>query len=83
MLTVGSLFSGIGGLELGLERTNGFKVKWQCEINPYAYQILEKHWPDVKRYKDVKEINEKNKPEPLVKMVKLYPSYYNFLFWEY
>ena len=62
-VTVGSLFSGIGGLELGLERTNGFEVKWQVEINDYATKVLEKHWPDVRRYKDVRELKEGNKPE--------------------
>ena len=53
-LTVGSLFSGIGGFELGLERTGGFKTVWQCEIDPFCQKILEKHWPDVKRFTDIK-----------------------------
>jgi DNA (cytosine-5)-methyltransferase 1 len=53
-LTVGSLFAGIGGLELGLERTNGFKTLWQVEQDPYACRVLAKHWPDVRRYDDVR-----------------------------
>jgi DNA (cytosine-5)-methyltransferase 1 len=51
-MTVGSLFSGIGGLDLGLERA-GFEVKWQIENNPYCQRVLAKHWPDVKRYGDI------------------------------
>lgn len=52
-LTVGSLFAGIGGIELGLERTGGFKTLWQVENDPYAIRVLEKHWPDVRRWDDV------------------------------
>ena len=54
MLTVGSLFSGIGGIELGLERTGGFKTIWQAEIEPFpSNQILPKHWKDVPNIGDV------------------------------
>ena len=54
MITVGSLFSGAGGLELGLEMAGGFQVKWQCEINPYSQAVLRKHWPHVPKWDDVK-----------------------------
>ena len=55
-LTVGSLFSGIGGLDLGLERA-GMQVIWQSEIDPYACKVLSKHWPEVVNHGDIKKIN--------------------------
>lgn len=56
-MTFGSLFSGVGGLDLGLERA-GMVCKWQVEIDPYCTQVLERHWPGVKRYGDVKDVDE-------------------------
>ena len=51
-MNVGSLFAGIGGFDLGLERA-GFQVAWQVEIDPFCRAVLAKHWPHVARYNDV------------------------------
>lgn len=58
-LTVGSLFTGIGGFDLGLERA-GMEIKWQVEIDPFCRKVLEKHWPKVRRYEDVRTIGACN-----------------------
>ena len=50
-----SLFAGIGGLDLGLERA-GWQCVGQVEIDPFATAVLAKHWPDVRRWSDVREI---------------------------
>lgn len=57
MLTIGSLFSGVGGLELGLERAGLGPVLWQAEQDPYCQRVLAKHWPEAKRYDDVRDID--------------------------
>lgn len=58
-LTVGSLFSGIGGIDLGLQRA-GFEIKWQVEIDGYCQKVLAKHWPDVARYGDIRTVGKHN-----------------------
>lgn len=52
----GSLFSGIGGIDLGFERA-GFSCQWQVEIDDYATAVLQKHWPDVPKHSDVRSFN--------------------------
>lgn len=50
-----SLFAGIGGFDLGLERA-GFECAGQVEINPFCQKVLAKHWPNVKRMSDIREV---------------------------
>lgn len=53
-LTHGSLFSGIGGFEIGAERI-GIKTIWSCEIEKYQRKILKKHFPNTFQYEDIRE----------------------------
>ena len=50
------LFSGIGGFSLGLERTGAFRTVAFCEQNDYATRVLNKHWPHVPVYDDVRSM---------------------------
>lgn len=52
-MLVGSTFTGIGGLDLGLERA-GMRVAWQCEADPYRRGVLARWWPDVPCYEDIR-----------------------------
>lgn len=54
--TIGSLCSGIGGLELGIERALGARTVWQAEIDPHASKVLAHHWPGVPNIGDVRDL---------------------------
>lgn len=56
-----SLFAGIGGLDLGLERA-GFECVAQVEINEFALRVLEKHWANIPKFKDVRDVGKHNLP---------------------
>ena len=62
MLTIGSLFSGIGGLELGLERAGLGPVVWQVEKDESCRNVLTRHWPEATRYDDVRSVGAANLP---------------------
>lgn len=52
---VASLFSGIGGFDLGFERA-GFEIAFQCELNDFCQRVLTQHWPAVPKARDIKEL---------------------------
>ncbi|GHH09477.1 hypothetical protein GCM10008023_06210 [Sphingomonas glacialis] len=58
-LRVLSLFAGIGGFDLGLERTGGFETAAFCEIDPFCRRVLAKHWPEVPCYHDIRKLTGK------------------------
>lgn len=55
MLTFGSLFTGVGGFDLGFERA-GMKCVWQCEIDSHARKVLDCRWAEVRKFKDVRDV---------------------------
>jgi DNA (cytosine-5)-methyltransferase 1 len=59
--SVVSLFSGIGGFDLGFQRA-GVEVRFQCEISQFCLRILERHWPSVPRSTNIKELNGSDIP---------------------
>ncbi len=65
MFTYISLFTGVGGFDLGFDRA-GMVCLAQVEINKKAVTVLEHHWPNVKRYEDIHNVGKSNLPTPTV-----------------
>ena len=55
----GSLFSGVGGFDLGFDRA-GMECAWQVERDPFCLKVLSKHWPEVRKYEDVHNVGKHN-----------------------
>jgi DNA (cytosine-5)-methyltransferase 1 len=70
-----SLFAGIGGFDLGLERA-GMQCVGQVEINPFCQRVLAYHWPHVKRIGDIHDVNgtEFEKPDVVCGGVPCQPA---------
>lgn len=54
-LTHGSLFSGIGGFELGA-KWSGIETVWNCELFEFNRNVLKKHFPNTIQYEDIREM---------------------------
>jgi DNA (cytosine-5)-methyltransferase 1 len=69
-LTVLSTFSGIGGLDLGLESI-GMRTVGQVEIDPFARQVLARHWPEVPQHDDIRTAAAwwRSAPRPVVDVI--------------
>lgn len=56
-----SLFSGIGGFDLGFEQA-GFEISFQCEIQEFCLNILKKRWPNTPRLENIKDLRASDIP---------------------
>ena len=61
MTTYGSLFTGVGGFDLGCDAA-GWHCDWQVEWDKKAASVLKRHWPDVPRCSDVRDVNGRDLP---------------------
>lgn len=61
MITVGSLFSGIGGIGLAF-RNVGYKIEFQVEIDDYCRKVLKANFPEATRFSDIRKVGKQNLP---------------------
>ncbi len=64
-MTFGSLFTGGGGGDIGLDRA-GMKCVWQCEIDRQCRSVLARHWPNVTKYDDITTMNKPAKVDVII-----------------
>ena len=57
--TIGSLFAGIGGFDIGFENA-GFTTAWQVEINPVCRAVLADRFPHARQFDDVRTVGTHN-----------------------
>lgn len=55
-MTVGGLFSGVGGFELGLQLAGFDAPSWMVEADPWRRSVLSKHWPEAEVFYDVRTV---------------------------
>ena len=61
-MKVASFFSGIGGIDLGLERA-GMDIVFQCEILKFGQKVLKRHWPDIPLANDITKVKAIEVPD--------------------
>ena len=61
-MNVASFFSGIGGIDIGLENA-GMNVVFQCEVNAFCQKILHQHWPNIRLEGDINAVSAENVPD--------------------
>lgn len=64
-ITFGSVFSGVGGLDLGFEQA-GLLCKWQIENSPRQIKVLNDRWPNVPKFKDIRDFTKWQLPSVTV-----------------
>ena len=70
-MRVGSCFSGVGMFDYGLQQA-GYEIAWQIEWDEWCRRVLTKHWPDVPKYSDIREVDA-NRLEPVDLLIGGYP----------
>jgi len=61
-MRLGSVFSGGGLGDLGFYLA-GFEIAFQVEIDEYCQKVLNKRWPNVQKWKDIKKVKSEDLPE--------------------
>lgn len=62
VISVNSLFAGIGGFDRAFELA-GAKVQFQCEVDSYCRSVLARHWPDAKLHDDIRKLDPAEIPQ--------------------